>query len=451
MDKLYCYSILLLLSLFTTAQDNYHQGPTFHSPESASLGKYGDIPISHHTGTANIPIPIYTVTDGPLSLPISLSYHSSGIRVDEMASQVGLGWSLNAGGMITRSVNGGPDEGRRRTGGRSSRNGWGWYKNGGIPPEITDPENTCGSPNINCFFDNGDPSSPEYCDCRNYSYDAGRGLADTEPDIFSISMPGFSGKFLFNEVGEAITIPKSDVKIKPILEIFDNYLGPNNGRFKSWTVTLPNGTKYFFGESGATENVYNGLNTHDEEYSTSTWYLYKVESLSGNHRINLTYNNISYRYGSRSGHSVQRGYVTGQNGSNYPSLQFIGGTLAAAPVPLQWTTVDGKEISQITTSTGTVTIDFERSNTFRLDLLPKSGNTDKTYPIEKIRITSATGALCKLFELQTSNFLSPEINLTGYDQSDRYRLRLDRITEKSCSGDIVNPPYQFTSTPPNPW
>ena len=434
----------LLLAGLAFAQDNYHQGPTFHSPEAASLGKYGDIPVSHHTGTANISIPIYTVTDGPLSLPISLSYHSSGIRVEEMASQVGLGWSLNAGGMITRSVNGAPDEGRSRGQARSNRNGWGWYKDGGIPPEITDPVNNCGSVNINCFFDNGDPNSPEYCDCRNYSYDAGRGMADTEPDIFSINMPGFSGKFLFNESGEAITIPKSDIKIEPLLEEFTNYLGPRNGRFKRWTVTTPDGTKYFFGEADATENVYSGLDTHDEDYSTSTWYLYKMESVSGDHEINLTYDDISYRYGSRLGQSAQRGYDATDGGA----LKFFDlASLTANPNYLQWTTVLGKEIAGITTSTGAVTVDFERSTTHRQDLVPRFGSTAKTYPLDKIEISSATGALCKVFELQTSHFISPDISGLDFDDpnhSDLYRLKLDRVTEKSCSGSIVKPPYEFT-------
>ena len=58
----------------------------------------------------HISIPIYTVQEGPLSLPIGLSYHASGIKVAEMASWVGSGWSLNAGGIISRTVQGIPDD-----------------------------------------------------------------------------------------------------------------------------------------------------------------------------------------------------------------------------------------------------------------------------------------------------------------------------------------------------
>ena len=60
------------------------------SANAASLGKYGDIPVSYNSGVPNVGIPITTIQDGPLSLPISLSYHAGGVRVGELASWVGL-------------------------------------------------------------------------------------------------------------------------------------------------------------------------------------------------------------------------------------------------------------------------------------------------------------------------------------------------------------------------
>ena len=76
------------------------------SPTAASLGEYGDIPVSTYTGIPNISIPLYQIQSRDLSLPISLSYHAGGVKVEEEASWVGLGWSLNAGGVITRSIRG---------------------------------------------------------------------------------------------------------------------------------------------------------------------------------------------------------------------------------------------------------------------------------------------------------------------------------------------------------
>ena len=79
-------------------------------PDVAALGKYGSIPVGLHTGVPNIDIPLYTIKSGSLELPLSLSYHASGNKVSEVASWVGLGWVLNGGGVVSRSVVGKDDE-----------------------------------------------------------------------------------------------------------------------------------------------------------------------------------------------------------------------------------------------------------------------------------------------------------------------------------------------------
>lgn len=74
-------SILLsffLLTFFAFASyaqppgNGYVTEPTMPTPNAVSLGKYADIPVDYSTGVPNISIPIYTVTEGDLSLPISL-------------------------------------------------------------------------------------------------------------------------------------------------------------------------------------------------------------------------------------------------------------------------------------------------------------------------------------------------------------------------------------------
>src|SRR5690554_352982 len=79
------------------------------SPEAAELGKYGNVPVSLFTGTPSISIPLVEMKGNTLTLPVSLSYNASGFRPEEIAPWTGLNWSLNAGGVITRSVQGRPD------------------------------------------------------------------------------------------------------------------------------------------------------------------------------------------------------------------------------------------------------------------------------------------------------------------------------------------------------
>lgn len=79
------------------------------SPNAASFAKQGLYPVDYSTGKLNISIPIYTIKTKELTVPISLSYNTSGIQLNETASWVGLGWNLNAGGAIVRNTKGRPD------------------------------------------------------------------------------------------------------------------------------------------------------------------------------------------------------------------------------------------------------------------------------------------------------------------------------------------------------
>ena len=79
------------------------------TPQAAALARYGEYPVSHSTGIPDISIPLYEIDLGGYKLPISISYHASGFRPDDVATPVGLGWVLNAGGAVTRTIMGAPD------------------------------------------------------------------------------------------------------------------------------------------------------------------------------------------------------------------------------------------------------------------------------------------------------------------------------------------------------
>src|SRR5690348_8183244 len=73
---------------------------TPHSPNVSSFEKYGTIPVSLSTGTANISIPLTSLNVDGLTIPIALSYHNIGLRVEDIPSMMGLGWDLSYGGFI---------------------------------------------------------------------------------------------------------------------------------------------------------------------------------------------------------------------------------------------------------------------------------------------------------------------------------------------------------------
>ena len=74
-NKFFVLCFLSILSIAAKAQNsNYLNDVTVNPPNAASLGKYGDIPISLHTGIPNVGIPIHTLTEtGGLSVPVSFA------------------------------------------------------------------------------------------------------------------------------------------------------------------------------------------------------------------------------------------------------------------------------------------------------------------------------------------------------------------------------------------
>lgn len=108
MKKIISLTILFLLLPLISPSQIIQSVP---SPTAVNLGTYGAVPVSHYTGTPNISIPIYELKGKSITLPISLTYHPAGIRPEIHPSPTGLGWTLQAGGVITRTIIGNaPDE-----------------------------------------------------------------------------------------------------------------------------------------------------------------------------------------------------------------------------------------------------------------------------------------------------------------------------------------------------
>lgn len=79
------------------------------SPKASSILKYGEYPVSLYTGLVDITVPIYTIDIKGIKVPIEFKYHASGIKYDDVSLEVGLGWSLIAGGTIDYTVRGSAD------------------------------------------------------------------------------------------------------------------------------------------------------------------------------------------------------------------------------------------------------------------------------------------------------------------------------------------------------
>lgn len=172
LQKLVLGICAFLIAIYCEAQEVPKIIPP--SPETASLLKFLDYPVDHSTGIPSVSIPIYEVRSGSLSLPISVSYHSSGRQVYDQNGPLGLHWSLNAGGLISRTVYGSPDFGT------ASVNAYSY--NAAVTDIVRDFDVLAGIEH-----------SPKV---RTY----GPGIYyDSEYDVFSYSVNGLSGKLIFRD------------------------------------------------------------------------------------------------------------------------------------------------------------------------------------------------------------------------------------------------------------
>ena len=227
------------------------------SPNASSLGKFGEWPVSLYTGLPDISVPIYTLKSRSLSVPISLSYHPAGVRVGELASWVGLGWALNAGGVITRSVRGDPDE----------------------ETYFTDAK----------LFSNKNNFCSTFLNDTTYFTEIGRaanGNMDFQQDTYSLNALGKNYRIYFDADSLAHTMPASNIQITR------NFLGTSDN---SWTLVMEDGTTLVFGGSvagyGPCYDMTSGANFGTElvgESYVSAWYLKSITAITGE-QINFTY------------------------------------------------------------------------------------------------------------------------------------------------------------------
>ena len=200
------------------------------SPNAAALAQYANLPTNNYTGVPNIDIHLYTVKSGDVELPISLSYHASGIKVSQEASNVGLGWAFNAGGVISRSVNGVDD----------LKPIYGYTVVNDLPFSLSHPDLVVIDP------------SAEYYEAYNQ---INTGLRDGKPDLMYYNFLGESGKMMFDkrQVGSNLIkgIPLEQTNITFVYDVDK----------KEWEVTDGNGWKYYFNVMEVSRN-YNAVDNY---------------------------------------------------------------------------------------------------------------------------------------------------------------------------------------------
>jgi hypothetical protein len=429
---------------------------TIPSPNVANLGIYGEVPVSNYTGVPNIKVPIYTIENRNISLPVELTYHVNSVKPNIHPSWVGLGWSLKAGGVISRVQHGYTDEFQ-----------WaGQFNIGFLNHPGALAQQNWDVPLV--LWSHAHNKKPGYVPYAQ--------LYDSEPDEFNFNFLGYSGKFLMDHTGNWTVVSNQNIKVEIApnglignsdlpARILNNM--PNNGsnvsntsqHLNSFIITTPDGTKYTFGgvDNHAVEfNVNYRVQPYSHPVAVS-WHLSEIEGIDGQ-KISLEYEEDDHIVALSEESSYYKKYVSAWtnsagisccNSNDNRGPQMSGSLIF--PVYLSKILTDGEYLQ------------FYRSTSQELrytddDLYfaPESGDSYGDYMTYLDQYSNTTTLFDQLQwkKLDKIRLFKPnsikhwELN---YIENSNERLKLSSIQEfgqsNGSSSYASNPPYSFTYSP----
>jgi hypothetical protein len=268
------------------------------SPDASSLGSYINFPVANNAGLIPIDIPLSELSTDMVRVPFNLSYHGSGVRVEDEASSVGMNWILNGSGIITRTVRGTADDINARIqidGGNHYRTYWGWI-NGGRKFPVGFPASHWAS-----VYGNTDAQKEGYA-IAYMDPSISEDVPDTEPDIYYVNAGGIKVKFIFDNNGIIRFLTENDYKITYTRKGSDPNFICNSDQcgIDKFVITDDFGSQYIFDQVETTTTETKESTMYNFKQSTvftmrsnftSAWYLSKIVSANGR-EINYTYKDV---------------------------------------------------------------------------------------------------------------------------------------------------------------
>lgn len=262
----------------------------FRTPEASAFKKYGEELVNEYTGTADISVPLYTIKCKDIEIPLVLRYDASGIKVEQEASWVGLGWNLMVGGCINYVCAGAKDRelgpnihDRIWTQYLTTINGLQYYNY----KENDTIHNWMASLPYEYSFVSPYQEHLNYGDMRDY-VEQGYG----ERDFYSVNILGNSFLFFVDPFTlKPYTIGRGGdeykIETEPALEKHGN---GRKERIQGWKITASDGCVYKFGGGDKLYEPSTGM------WYMSCWYLSEIRSPKGE-VVKFSYTQIPPHYG----------------------------------------------------------------------------------------------------------------------------------------------------------
>lgn len=214
------------------------------SDNAATFAQIKELPVSFYTGTPRVAFELFTVKAGSLSHRIAINNSAAAVKVEEEAGPLGLGWSLIAGGVISRSVIGNKDEAGSQAG-------------------YTGAAGFLGFP----LYATQDPYSwlNNITNCNRK--DLADGKYELTPDIYHLNFDGRSAKMFFDHTGKAYFSP---------FQMWKVIGNPTVG----FIVVVEDGTRYEFGIIESSTHISDNTATDNATTvsANSAWYLSRIIS-----------------------------------------------------------------------------------------------------------------------------------------------------------------------------
>lgn len=286
------------------------------SPQVADFSKYGNLNINQFNGLLDMSVPLPGYKDRDFDLPMSIKYVSSGFIPSKRPSPVGLNWFLNFGGVVSRKVNGSPDDVK------------GCYTDSDEKKYIKDGLWAAIQTSKFDYYDQNsllDFNVSKNAFRHGTPYLEGDVKYDLEPDIFTFNVGKHTGSFIIDNQGKpkllsGDSLYKIDLKGLTVQE-YSTTEAPVSSVIK---ITAPDGYIYEFGGHLSSLEYFIPNNPKDIDirprYITS-WHLSSIHA-PNQRRIDFGYNSINqpYRYNYFSYYSCIGNafttYSTGQVSSN---------------------------------------------------------------------------------------------------------------------------------------
>ncbi|TYR36318.1 RHS repeat protein [Sphingobacterium phlebotomi] len=385
----------------------------FASPQTTAIFKLIEAPVTYYTGQPNISIPIYTIEEKGISIPVTISFNTSGIYVTEESTAIGIGARLDWGGAIVRSANGRPDEH-----GFFSEP----YMINELKQEIPKNYNAFQTPSAVCYpYCNMSSSILEfvrraeiYDVVKSYNdpYKTGNSgtITDLRPDNFFYNFSNKSGLFRFNQSNRKfLTFPLDDINIK-------HSIG-SSFRIQKFDITTSDGVMYTFGD-GAVEFTSEFANPFDQ-----AWFIRRVSNANGS--------SVEFEY--LSNHYIRAKELKEEYWVPYPNGGYSSSTGGEGYI------TEEMLIQQITFNSGRLEFKYIRDRQDFSLTAPNFANAGMPAPrLDEILLFNKENELVKSFKFHQSYFVANQSNDPVLDK----RLKLDSLSIKDISSKAIER-YKF--------